>query len=113
MGRMLRWLLAVGMVLQFLSLPAHAFWKDKVAINERNAAEYIDKLKSGANPNSVRRPTMRFIEDFPAKKEQKRFHKAMDEAEALARAGKPELIKDLELKYQDREKFREKEKSVY
>lgn len=113
MGRIVRWLLAVSLVLQLLSLPAHAFWKDKVAINEKNAAEYIEKLKSGANPNHTRRPTMRFIKDYQAKQEQKRFHKAMDEAETLARAGRPEEIKELELKYQDREKYRDRKDSGY
>lgn len=101
MGKLLRWLLIIGMVLQSTSLPAHAWWKAKVAINEKNAAEYIEKLKSGADPNSVVRPTMRFIKKIQAKNEQKRFFKAMDEAEALARAGKHEEIKELELKYQD------------
>lgn len=101
MGKLLRGLLMIGIVLQLLSVPAHAWWKAKVAINEKNAAEYIEKLKSGADPDSVRRPTMRFIEKIQAKNEQKRFFKAMDEAEALARAGKHEEIRELELKYQD------------
>lgn len=109
MGRIIRGLLMIGLILQLTSLPAQAYWKAKVAINEKNAAEYIEKLKSGADPDSVRRPTMRFIEKIQAKNEQKRFHQAMDEAEELARAGKPELIQDLELKYQNGGKHKDEE----
>ena len=112
MGRMFRWLLMIGIILQLSSLPAHAWWKAKVAINEKNAAEYIEKLKSGEDPNRVKRPTMRFIDKYQAKQEQKKFKKAMDEAEALARTGRPEEIKELELKYQDL-KTQEREDSGY
>jgi hypothetical protein len=92
------------MILQMLSLPAHAYWKHKVAVNERNAAEYIMRLQSGGDPEKVERPTMRFINHYQAMQEQDRLNNAMDEAEALAREGKPELIQDLELKYQNLEK---------
>lgn len=107
MGRIIRALLLIGIILQLSSLPAHAYWKHKVAVNEKNAAEYIEKLKSGEDPDRVRRPTMRFIEKYEAKQEQKRFLRAMDEAEKLAREGRPKLIPDLKLNYQDLEKDRE------
>lgn len=100
MGKTLRILLLTGMVFQMLSLPAHAFWKHKVAVNERNAAEYIEKLQGGADPGRIERPEMRFISHYQAMQEQDRFINAMDEAEALAREGKHELIPDLELNFQ-------------
>ncbi len=81
-----------------------------MAVNEKMAAEYIEKLQSGADPEEVERPAMRFIEKIQAKHEQERFINAKDEAEAHAREGKRELIPDLELRYQDLEKDREIEK---
>lgn len=104
MARIVGWLLAAGLVFQLSVLPAHAYWKDRVAINEKNAAEYIARLKAGADPDYVKRPAMRFGKEYQAKKEQKRFQQAMDEAEELSRAGRAREIKELELQYQHRQK---------
>jgi hypothetical protein len=98
-----RWVLMVGIVFQFLSSPAYAWWKAKVAVNERMAAEYIARLKDGADPGSVERPAMRFISQYQAKQEQKKFIKAMDEAEEFARAGKHDQIQELESEYRELE----------
>ena len=106
MARFFRVLLLIGMILQLSSLPAHAFWKHKVAVNERMAAEYIEKLQSGADPDEVERPAMRFIEKIQAKHEQDRFITAMDEAEELAREGNHDQIPDLEMNYQGLRKDR-------
>ena len=104
MGKIIRGLLIIGTILLVSILPAHAYWKHKVAVNERMAEEYIEKLQAGADPKEVERPTMRFISHYQAMQEQDRLINAMDEAEALAKEGKHELIPEIELKFQNLEK---------
>ncbi len=97
MKTVLRWLAVVGIILQFLTPSAYADWKNIVAVNEKKAAEYISLLKAGADPGSIERPNMRHTDKFQAKKQQRRFYQAMDEAEELARAGRHEQITELEV----------------
>ena len=96
MKTVLRWLLPAVVVFQLASPSAYAGWKERVADNGRKAAEYISQLKAGAEPGGIQRPIMRHINTFEAKQQQKRFNAAMDEAEALARAGKHEQIQELD-----------------
>ena len=91
-----RWLVTIALVLHFLAPMAYAGWKNKVASNERRAAEYISLLKAGEEPGSIKRPIMRHISHYQAKQLQKKLIRAMDDAEALARAGKHYQIKELE-----------------
>ena len=72
-----------------------------MAANEQLAAEYITQLKAGAQPGSIERPILRHIDRYDAKQEKKRFNQAMDEAEALARAGRRDLIRELEVEWGD------------
>ena len=92
-----RWLVVVGIIFQFLSPSAYAAWKNIVADNGRKAAEYISLLKAGAEPDSIKRPFLRHVNTYEAKQQKKRFIKAMDEAEELARAGRHEQIMELEI----------------
>lgn len=98
MRTVFRWLMVVGIVLHFSSLSAHAWWKDLVVDNEKSAAEYISELKAGAEPGSIERPPLRHINRFEAKQEKRRLIEAMNEAENLARTGKRDQIKELEVK---------------
>jgi hypothetical protein len=101
MRTVFRWLILVGIVLQFLVPSAYAGWKNRVAANEQQAAEYISQLEAGAPPGSIERPILRHIDRYQAKQEKKRFDQAMDEAEALARAGRRDQIRALELEWDD------------
>lgn len=75
-----------------LSLPAYA-WKNKIVNNQFKAADYIVKLKNGAHPDKLQRPTIRRDEKVKAKAANRELRDAMDEAERLARAGKHDQIK--------------------
>lgn len=97
--RMLQILLTVSLMLQLLSLPAYGYWKVKMAISERNAAEYISQLKAGARPDDLTRPEMRYDEEYNAKMYVKELNRAMDEAERLARQGRNDQIEELELQF--------------
>lgn len=96
-----RVLLMAGIMLQLSFLPVYAngYWKLKMAISERNAAEYIEKLKAGARPGSLKRPEMRYDTEYQAKVYVRELNEAMDEAERLARQGKNEQIKELDLRF--------------
>lgn len=74
-----------------LSLPAYA-WKNKIVNNQIKAADYIVKLKNGANPDKLQRPRIRRDEKAAAKAANQELHAAMDEAERLARAGRHDQI---------------------
>ena len=101
MKKFSRVLLMVGIMLQLSFLPVYGngFWKIKMAISERNAAEYIHELKAGAQPGSLKRPEMRHDKEYEAEVYVKELNKAMDEAERLARLGKNEQIKEPELRF--------------
>jgi hypothetical protein len=101
MKTVLRWLVVVGIIFQFLPPSAYAGWKNIVADNEKRAAEYISLLKAGADPGSIERPSMRHADKFQAKKQQRRFYQAMDRAEELARAGRHEQITELEIGWEN------------
>lgn len=96
MRSVFRWLVAIGIVLQFLTPSAYAGWKNRSTINAEMATEYISQLKAGAQPGSINRPTLRHINNYKAKQQRKMFIQAMDEAEALARAGKRDQIREFE-----------------
>lgn len=76
----------------FLSNPAFA-WKNKIVNNQFKVADYIVKLQNGANPDKLKRPTIRRDEKASAKAANRELRDAMDEAERLARAGKHKEIK--------------------
>ncbi len=90
MKRITTGLLVIGTAL-LLALPAYA-WKNKIVTNQLKAAEYIVKLKNGANPDKLQRPRIRRDEKAKAKAANQELRAAMDEAERLARAGKHALI---------------------
>ncbi len=92
MRTVFRWLITMVVVLHLLAPVAHAGWKSKVAGNERRATEYISLLKAGEEPGSIKRPFMRHINRYQAKQQQKRLNQAMDDAEALALAGRHDEI---------------------
>lgn len=96
MKTVLRWLAVVVTIIPLLSLPAYAGWKAKVTKNQEVASAYIMQLKSGKDPDKLIRPHLRRSDKYKAKQSQKEIKKAMDEAEAQARAGKHKLIKEPE-----------------
>jgi hypothetical protein len=80
--------LLVLSVVFVLNNPALAGWKEKIANNQIKVAEYIMKLKNGASPDNVTRPTLRREDKYKAKIANKELRQAMEEAEQLARDGK-------------------------
>jgi len=99
MKKLLKLLIAIGIIFNFLTLPVHAGWKETVTNNQMKATEYITQLKDGANPDSLTRPTLRRKNHFKAKRSYREVNEAMDDAEALARAGKADQIEEPEFVY--------------
>lgn len=95
------WILIIAsIIIQLSFLPAYGIsWYAKMAVNERNVAEYIHKLKAGKDPDSLRRPALRRDARGEARRYVVELTKDMDEAERLARQGKRQQIKDLEFRY--------------
>lgn len=96
MKKTIKLLIVMGIIFGFLSSPAYGGWKETVTNNQVKATEYINQLKTGADPNSLTRPNLRRKNHYKAKQSYREIGKAMDEAEALARAGKAKLIKEPE-----------------
>lgn len=90
-------LLIIPIVLLFGS-SVYGGWKNKVALNQVKAAEYIMKLQKGVNPSKLERPTLRRGTKAKANAANREIREAMDEAEKLARAGKYRLIKTPQFK---------------
>ena len=99
MKKLLKLLIAIGIIFNFLTLPVHAGWKETVTNNQVKAIEYITQLKDGADPDSHTRPTLTRENRFKAKRSVQEINQAMDDAEALARAGKAELLQEPEFVY--------------
>ena len=97
MKAVVRWLVLMGIVLQFVFLGTYATAKGRGDSNARNVAEYISQLKAGANPDTLKRPQVRHLKGFRGKRFNTQLKKAMDDAEALARAGKQEKIVEIEV----------------
>jgi len=89
MKMIVRWLVVMGIVLQLLAQVAYA---GKADSNARQAADYISQLRAGANPNTLKRPQLRHLRGYSARQLNNHLTKAMDDAEALARAGKQDRI---------------------
>lgn len=100
MKDILRWLVFMGIVLQYIFSSAFAE-ASKADPNVRKAVEYISQLKAGANPDNLKRPQLRYLRGYNAKQLNKQLRKAMDDAEALARAGKQDEIKEIEVVKED------------
>ena len=101
MRKTFRWLIAAGIVLQFLSSTVYGGFKETITQNQVKAAEYITQLKAGADPDTLTRPQLRRNQkDFKAKQSVKEINKAMDEAESLARDGKHDLIQKPDFNYE-------------
>lgn len=109
MKKMFKILVVFGVIFQFLSSPVYANWKEKITNNQLKAKEYISQLKAGANPDSLTRPHLRRVDKYKVKQSNKEIKKAMDEAEALARAGKHDLIMEPEFAIQGISEERAKE----
>lgn len=99
MKRILKCLIITTTIFLFLFSPVYGGWKEIVSNNQLKATEYINQLKTGADPNSLTRPNLRRQNHYKAKQSYREVSKAMDDAEALARAGKADLIKDPEFVY--------------
>jgi hypothetical protein len=93
MKTVIRWLLVAGILLQFLCSPLYAGYEGKITRNQIRAREYIAQLQNCADPNKLERPQLRRDKRTKMKRSVREINKAMDEAEALARAGKCKLIK--------------------
>jgi hypothetical protein len=91
-----KWLIVAGIVLQFLCSPVYSGYQGKITRNQIRAKEYIGQLKAGANPNTLERPQLRRDKKTKMKRSRREIIGAMDEAEALARAGNHNLIKEPE-----------------
>jgi len=94
MKKLLNCLFLFGPIVQLLSSSVYAGHrvKYKIMTNQLKGQEYIFQLKDGANPDILERPRLRLSGNYKAKKERREMYKAMDEAEALARQGKRNLI---------------------
>lgn len=92
----LSWIIIL--VVLFFGSSVYGGWKNKVAANQVKAAEYIIKLKNGANPATLKRPIIRRAEKARANSANRAIREAMEQAEKLARAGKTKLIKNPEFK---------------
>ena len=84
-------LLIIPIVLLFGS-SVYGGWKNKVALNQVKAADYIFKLQKGVDPNKLTRPTLRRGTKAKANAANREIREAMDRAEKLARSGKYRLI---------------------
>lgn len=91
-------LMVAGIVLQFLCSPVYSGYLGKITQNQIRAKEYIAELRAGADPNRLERPQLRRDKRTKMKRSNREIIAAMDEAEALARAGKRNLIKEPEFK---------------
>ncbi len=94
-----RWLMVAAIVFQLLASPVYGASKAIITRNQLKAIEYITQLKAGADPNSLTRPQLRRHNKWKVKQSRREINKAMDEAEALARAGKHHLIQKPEFVY--------------
>lgn len=90
--RVLGKLLVILGISVVLSSPAQAGWKDKIVKNQFKAVDYIESLKSGADPDRISRPDMRRDEKARASAANREIRQAMSEAERLARQGRHDLI---------------------
>jgi len=88
----------IAMVFLFFCSPAYGY-HGKITLNQIKAKEYISQLQAGADPDSLTRPHLRRDKNNKMKQSRREIQKAMDDAEALARAGKYQLIKEPEFKY--------------
>ena len=91
-----KWLMVAGIVLQFLCSPVYGGYEAKITQNQIRAKEYIAQLQTCADPNTLTRPQLRRDKKTKMKRSVREINKAMDEAEALARAGECYLIKEPE-----------------
>ena len=91
MRKMTIWLVITIISLLF-SFPAYAGWKEKIVENQLKAVEYIQKLKSGADPDDIERPTLRRDSKAKANAANREIREAMEKAEEYARAGKYDSI---------------------
>ncbi|BHH82281.1 hypothetical protein [Desulforhopalus sp. 52FAK] len=104
-------LLVISVVFLFGG-PALA-WKNKIVNNQFKVANYIVQLQNGANPDKISRPTLRRDKRSAANAANRELREAMDAAEELARAGKPELIKPPSFRrIVSEEKYQEMEKQI-
>jgi len=87
-------LIAIGICFQLLSLPVYGGTKDRITWNQLMGKDYMLKLKNGADPDKLERPRLTRHHKWKVKQSRREVIKAMDAAEALARAGKRELIEE-------------------
>lgn len=102
--------IAVSLVLCVIfSAPVLAGWKEKITRNQLQAREYILKLKDGADPDKVKRPSLRRVDKYKGKQANSEIREAMNNAEKLARAGKHRKIEEPEFTFKgiDIEKYQE------
>jgi len=87
-----KWILLAILFIQFLSVPVFANSKKWIVRNQEKARIYITQLKNGADPDRLQQPHLRRHNKWKVKQSRKEIKRAMDRAEALARAGKQHLI---------------------
>jgi len=96
MKTVIKWLMVAGILLQFLCSPVYSGYQGKITQNQIRAKEYIAQLQAGEDPDNLTRPQLRRDKKTKMKRSVREINKAMDEAEAFARAGKYYLIKEPE-----------------
>lgn len=89
-----RWLVVMGMILQLLASTVDGGTKNPISKNQLKAEWYISELKTGANPDSLKRPVILRQGEYKSRERRQELYDAMDEAEDLARAGKRHLIQE-------------------
>jgi hypothetical protein len=87
-----KWSLLTALFIQFLSVPAFANSNPWIVQNQEKARIFITQLRNGADPDRLKRPHLRRHNKWKVKQSRKEIKRAMDRAEALARAGKQHLI---------------------
>lgn len=88
-----------SILLLVVASTAFGGWKADVTTNQLRAKQYIAKLKAGEYPDSLTRPRLKRNKTWKSKQSRKEILEAMNEAEALARAGKPHLIEEPVFQY--------------
>ncbi len=89
----LKLLIIVGIIFQLLSSQVYGGVRERITKNQLRAKEYILQLKNGADPDKLKRPYLRRHNKWKVKKSRREIKRAMDRAEALARAGKRRFIR--------------------
>lgn len=89
-------ILAVMFLVAMAGAPALAGWQSDIATNQTRATSYISELQVNRN---AKRPQLIVNNGWQSQRSLGEISAAMDQAEQLARAGRPDLIKVPQFQY--------------